>query len=80
MDRGQMTLEGWSRNDQHFNPNNSLASFYGCQTLYFAELFLVQQMFLIQQELEVELDEPNLGMGNWMELDLIIFFLQEGYI
>ena len=39
-DKGQMTLEGWKSIDYNFDPNNSIAAFYGCHSTEFAKAFM----------------------------------------
>lgn len=39
-DKGQMSLEGWSKINWNFDSNNSVAAFYGCQSDAFAEKFM----------------------------------------
>lgn len=40
MDKGQMSVEGWSKINWNFDPSNSVAAFYGCQSDAFAEKFM----------------------------------------
>lgn len=40
IDKGQMSLNGWSSINWNFDPSNSVAAFYGCQSDSFAEKFM----------------------------------------
>jgi hypothetical protein len=40
IDKGQMSLEGWSKINWNFDSSNSVAAFYGCQSDNFAEKFM----------------------------------------
>ncbi|UKB85380.1 hypothetical protein LF887_07070 [Chryseobacterium sp. MEBOG06] len=40
IDKGQMSLVGWSKINWNFDPKNSVAAFYGCQSDTFAEKFM----------------------------------------
>jgi len=40
IDKGQMSLEGWSKINWNFDSTNSVAAFYGCQSDSFAEKFM----------------------------------------
>jgi hypothetical protein len=39
-DQGQMIASGWANIDYNFDPNNSVATFYGCNTSGWAEKFI----------------------------------------
>lgn len=40
IDKGQMSLSGWGKINWNFDPTNSIAAFYGCQSDSFAEKFM----------------------------------------
>ncbi len=39
-DSKQMSLDGWKQIDFNFDPDNSIAAFYGCKSINFAENFI----------------------------------------